>query len=256
MNKPPRKVHGQVRKLRSSTNVRSTIHLRHKSHSARPSYTATPYTRAQRYPLHGSSFHNSGSEQYAQAPTDDHSWYRVERPNYHHSSHDHDYYSEDGDRHSDVSGAGIHLISESSRVDSPIPTVHRQGTSALGSRLYEQFPVSPPVPAHGPPTSVTRIDLHEDVSENYEGFDRLHRATSAHSNTLYPASPSHQPSVPGLQRHSHRRLQQHAFQSPVHLTPGSDSSRSDVVQTLDNGSRITVRQFMHSNSNGISRTAS
>ncbi|KAH9077481.1 hypothetical protein EDB83DRAFT_1712876 [Lactarius deliciosus] len=203
-----------------------------------------PNSRVQHHPRHGSTHrsHSSGSERYAQpgAQDRDQSWYRVERPNYHQGPHD-DYYSEDGDRHSDTYGAApVHLISESSRVDSPVPSVHRQGAPGPGSRLYEQFAES----AGLPPSSVTRVDLHdlhEDVPvEDYEGFDHQpQRSASTHSNPLYHAPASHQPLTQGPQRRPHRRSQPHAFQG-VHLGPTSDSSRSDVVQALDNGDRITI----------------
>lgn len=113
-----------------------------------------------------------------------------------------------------------------------------QGAPGSSSRLYEQFAAS-----GGPPQSaVTRVDLHEDVAaEGYDGFDRQ-RSTSTHSNPLsYHTSASHQSLPPaGLHRHSQRRPQPHAFQGPVHLNPTSESSRSDVVQTLENGRRITI----------------
>ncbi len=102
----------------------------------------------------------------------------------------------------------MHLISESSRVDSPVPTVHRQESKRRGpgSRLYEQF-------AGLPPSSVTHVDLHEDVSSgDYEGFDRPERISSTHTNPLYRTSSAHQPLALGLQRHPHRRPQHPAFQ--------------------------------------------
>jgi hypothetical protein len=139
-----------------------------------------------------------------------------------------------------------HLISESSRVDSPVPspvpTVHRQGAPGAGSRLYEQFAASTGLP----PSAVTRMDLHEShvAAEDYEGFDRPQRNTSTRSNPLsYHTSASHQSlTSAGLPRHPHRRPQHPALQGPlgVHLGPTSESSRSDVVQTLDNGTRITI----------------
>lgn len=197
----------------------------------------------QHYPRHGSTARSSGPERYAQPEAQDQSWYRVERPNYHHGPHD-DHYSEDGDRHSEAYGAapGVHLISESSRVDSPVPTspvptVHRHGAPGPGSRLYEQFAASTGLP----PSAVTHVDIHEDVpAEDYEGFDRPQRSVSAHSNPQYHAPASHHPLAPRLQQHSHRRPLHHAFQGPVRIGPTSDSSRSDVVQALDNGSRITI----------------
>ncbi|KAI9466715.1 hypothetical protein BJY52DRAFT_11074 [Lactarius psammicola] len=76
-----------------------------------------------------------------------------------------------------------------------------------------------------------------------KAFDRPQRSVSNHSNPLYHAPTSHhQPLTQGLpvQRHPHRRPPHHAFQGPVHLNPTSDSSRSDVVQALDNGDRITI----------------
>ena len=135
------------------------------------------------------------------------SWDQVERPSHRQGQYDREteYYPEDGDRHSDVSGPGVpvHFISESSRVDSPIPVVRRQG-----SRMYEQFAVPPAQPSP-PPASVTRLDLHDDVSENYEGFDRLRRGPSVHSNG--PSSNRH-PLASGGHRHTQRRPHQHAFQ--------------------------------------------
>jgi hypothetical protein len=170
-------------------------------------------SQTQHYPRHGSTLRSSGREQYAQPEVQDQSWYQVEHPNYHnHNGSQVDYYSEDGDRRSDVyaPAAAVHLISESSRVDSPVPTVYRQGEPSSSSRLYEQFATSA-----GPPQSaVTRVDLHEDVAaEGYEGFDRQ-RNISTHSNPLsYHTSASHHSLPPaGLHRHSQRRPQHHAFQ--------------------------------------------
>jgi hypothetical protein len=209
-------------------------------------------SQTQHYPRHGSTLRSSGREQYAQPEVQDQSWYQVEHPNYHDGSQV-DYYSEDGDRHSDAyaPAAVAHLISESSRVDSPVPTVYRQGEPSSSSRLYEQFATSA-----GPPQSaVTRVDLHEDVAaEGYEGFNRQ-RSTSTHSNPLsYHTSASHHSLPPaGLHRHSQRRPQHHAFQGPVHLNPTSESSRSDVVQKLENGRRITIPR--HSVDKGRSRGA-
>jgi hypothetical protein len=109
-----------------------------------------------------------------------------------------------------------HLISESSRVDSPVPspvpTVHRQGAPGAGSRLYEQFAASTGLPL----SAVTRVDLHEDhvAAEDYEGYDRPKRSTSTRSNPLsYHTSASHQSlNSAGRPRHPHRRPQHPAFQ--------------------------------------------
>jgi hypothetical protein len=141
------------------------------------------------------------------------SWYQVEHPRHRQGLFGRDAYSEDGDRHSDGTGAGgvpVHFISESSRVDSPIPAVHRQGT-----RLYEQFAAtssSMPAQTSPPPASVTRLDLHDDASENYEGFDRLRRRPSSHSHASYPASSIHHCLSSGGHRRSQRRPHQPPFQ--------------------------------------------
>ncbi|KAI0002955.1 hypothetical protein BJV74DRAFT_562204 [Russula compacta] len=149
----------------------------------RRAHHTQPHTssRAQRYPPYGSSFPNSGAHRYAEAfPTNDQSWYQVEhsdhypRPN-HPRDRDASYYSysEDGDRHSDVSGgSGVpvpaHSFTTSSRTASPVPTVYRDGTPALGSRLFEQFAGEPPSLARATAT-VTRLDLREEVEDGYEG---------------------------------------------------------------------------------------
>ena len=151
------------------------------------------------------------------------SWYRVDHPRSRQGPYgrDNESYTEDRDRHSDVSGAGVpvHFISESSRVDSPVPTVHRRG-----SRPHERFPAtssSMPAQTSPPPGSVTRLDLHDDVSENYEGFDRLRRGPSSHSH----ASRHH----PGGHHHSQRRPHQHAYQQ-VCLDWGRTSAPQTVYQ--------------------------
>jgi hypothetical protein len=38
-------------------------------------------------------------------------------------------------------------------------------------------------------------------------------------------------------------LNRHDEQGPIHVTLPSDSSRSDVMQKLDNGDRVPVRAF-------------
>jgi len=133
-------------------------------------------------------------------------------------------YSEEGDRHSDgsVSGTGvpIHTLSESSRtgtgVESPVPTVYRQGSPQSSSRMYEQFARSPRVPA-----SVTRLDLHDGVEG---GHDRHRRGAPppARSNSLHrTASQNRQAYGAGSRRHGyhhppHRQPTQHAFQVCVY----------------------------------------
>ncbi|KAF8271746.1 hypothetical protein EI94DRAFT_519022 [Lactarius quietus] len=210
-------------------------------------------SRAQHHPRHGSTLRrSSGREQYAQLEAQDQSWsgswHQVEHPDYHHGPQD-DYYSEDGDRHSDAYAPtpAVHLISESSRVDSPVPTVHRHEAPGSSSRLYEQFSAS----AGLPQSAVTRVDLHEDIAA--EDYNRRQRSTSTHSSPVsYHTPTSHQSLAPaGLRRHSHRRPQHPAFQG-VHL-PTSESSRSDVVQALENGSRITIPR--HPLERGRSRSA-
>ena len=148
------------------------------------------------------------------------SWYRVEhsdhypRPN-HARDRDVSYYShsEEGDRHSDVSGgSGIpgpaHSFTSSSRTASPVPAVYREGTHALGSRLFEQLAGDPPSLARATAT-VTRLDLREEVEDGYEGS---YPAPQSHYNNHHLASTS------SLHRRpSHRRPSQHAFQVSIRV---------------------------------------
>jgi hypothetical protein len=115
----------------------------------------------------------------------------VEHPDYSGSRDAHDRdpddfsYSEEGDRHSDgsVPGAGvpIHTLSESTGtgIESPVPTVHRQGSQQSSSRMYEQL-----ARPHRGAASVTRLDLHEGVEGSY---DRHRRGAPppARSNSLH-----------------------------------------------------------------------
>lgn len=121
-------------------------------------------------------------------------------------------YSEEGSRHSDGSGTGVPAlgISESSGLSSPVPTVYRQGSPAQGSRMFEQF-ASPAVPA-----SVTRLDLHDGLEDEYGGgFDRPRRGSRpppVHSGSLHRNSQNHHRNYP-----PHRQPSQRAFQVRVCL---------------------------------------
>lgn len=225
----------------------------------RSAHLAQPHAgyRAQRS-SHGSSFSNSVPERYADSPTNDQSWYRVDHPDYsgYRDPRDRDpeefSYSEEGDRHSDgtmsSTGVPIHTLSESTGtgIDSPVPTVHRQGSPQSGSRMYEQLARSNRAPA-----SVTRLDLHEGIENGYDGgYDRRRRGAppSARSNSLHrTASQNRQAYGAGTHRHGyhhppHRQPSQHAFRGPTHVQVPTDSSRSasDVMQVMDNGDRVAI----------------
>jgi hypothetical protein len=153
----------------------------------------------------------------------------VEHPDYsgHRGPRDRDpdefSYSEEGDRHSDgtVTGTGvpIHTLSESTGtgLESPVPTVHRQGSPQSSSRMYEQFARPPRVPA-----DVTRLDLHEGIEGGYDRHRRgaplpassnsLHRAASQNRQAHRAGSHRH-----GHHHHPHRQPSQHAFQVCVRV---------------------------------------
>jgi len=146
------------------------------------------------------------------------SWYRVEHPNYSRQGpHDRDTeyysYSEEGsDRlgRSDAQPFHTYTDSESaSRVESPVPTVHRQEAPGLGSRLFEQFPGGRPPP--GPPASVTRLDLPQEEDRGFDGgggFDRRQRAAYPVASQ-YPHRQSFAPD-PRRPNQPHRRPSQHS----------------------------------------------
>jgi len=140
----------------------------------------------------------------------------VEHQDYYRPPHDRDSehysYTEDSDRRSDVSGGRVpvHAVSDSSRVESPVPTVYRQDGPALGSRLFEQF-------AGSPPAQVTRLDLHEEVEGEYNprsatSYDRHQRGVPpAHPQNHHPAYASG-PYRQNSQQQHHRRPSQRTFQ--------------------------------------------
>ncbi|KAH9963220.1 hypothetical protein BC827DRAFT_150393 [Russula dissimulans] len=148
------------------------------------------------------------------------------------------------DRRSDMSGGRVpaHAVSDSSRTESPVPTVYRQETPALGSRLFEQF-------AGSPPAQVTRLDLHEEVEGEYDPriatrYDRRQRgvplAHPQNHHAAYASGPHRHNSQQQQQQQHHRRPSQRTFQEPIHVNLPSESSGTDVVQTMDNGDRIKI----------------
>ncbi|KAI0285070.1 hypothetical protein BGY98DRAFT_1093188 [Russula aff. rugulosa BPL654] len=174
----------------------------------RPARPAQPHAgfRAQRFPSDGSSFSNSVPDRYAESQANDESWYNVEHPDYsgHRGPRDRDpdefSYSEEGDRHSDgtVTGTGvpIHTLSESTGtgLESPVPTVHRQGSPQSSSRMYEQFARPPRVPA-----DVTRLDLHEGIEGGYDRHRRGQgRTVTVIAITRTDSHPSMPSSSPGM----------------------------------------------------------
>ncbi|KAF8505478.1 hypothetical protein F5888DRAFT_1798494 [Russula emetica] len=217
---PERYLHeSEVYNQASAYGPRSTSGFGRSAHLAQPHAGS----RAQRHTSHSSSFSNSVPERYAESPTNDQSWYRVEHPDYsgYRGPRDRDpedfSYSEEGDRHSDgsVSGPGvpIHTLSESTGtgVESPVPTVYRQGSPQSSSRMYEQLVRSPRIPA-----SVTRLDLHEGVEGGYDGgYDRHRRGLRGRD--AWSSSSSAPTAIP---------------------TPRLPAS--DVVQMMDNGERIPI----------------
>jgi hypothetical protein len=107
--------------------------------------------------------------------------------------------------------APVHTISDSSGVESPVPTVYRQGSPAQGSRMFERF-ASPPVPA-----SVTRLDLHEGIEDGYDaGFDRHRRGAPVPA----PTNARHPDSRSGRHRYQppHRQPSQRTFQVRVSVS--------------------------------------
>ena len=138
------------------------------------------------------------------------SWYRVERPDYQRGGphdRDTDYYSyseEGSDRHSDAQPFHTYTDSETaSRIESPVPTVHRQETPGIGNRGGR--------PPPGPPASVTRLDLHEQDDWGFNGgggFDRRQRAAYP-TASQYPHRQSFAPD-PRRPREPHRRPSQHS----------------------------------------------
>ncbi|KAH9978086.1 hypothetical protein BGW80DRAFT_793462 [Lactifluus volemus] len=92
-----------------------------------------------------------------------------------------------------------------------------------------------PVQTSPPPASVTRLDLHDDVSENYEGFDRLRRGPSSHSH----ASHHH----PGGHHHSQRRPHQHAFRqlNPAHDQGSFNQSAERTYYIIPPGMSVIFR---------------
>jgi hypothetical protein len=146
------------------------------------------------------------------------SWYRVEHPDhYQRGPRDHDAayypYSEDGtDRRSDASGPlgdgdgpfPSFSNSDSSRVESPIPTVYREGPPGLGSRLFEEFAGQHPRSHPRAPASVTRLDLHEEEDAGPQG----------HYQSFAP-DPRRRHDPP------YRRPSQHAYQVCIWTSPPS-----------------------------------
>lgn len=148
---------------------------------------------------------------------DTQSWYQVEHPDYHRRGphdRDTDYYSyseEGSDRRSDAPPFHTYTDSDTaSRIESPVPTVHRQETPGFGNRLFEGGRPPP-----GPPASVTRLDLHERDDWGFDvggGIDRRQRG-AAYPTASQP--PHRQPFAPDPRgpRQPHRRpSQQSAYQ--------------------------------------------
>ncbi|KAI0069074.1 hypothetical protein BV25DRAFT_85030 [Artomyces pyxidatus] len=209
----------------------------------RPSFAPSDDSDFYQNPLAYATFHNEAlprsppvfrphsSRSHRPEVLEDEPWQLLNHSQHQRSVYD-DYYpgTDDGFR-DDLIGEPVHIISESSRVDSPIPIVQRQGPTV--SRLYEQFTGS-----SSPGTPVTRLDFRSDHES-----DRDYRSPASHFRSA--STPSDYYSGYPHDRWETRSLRSHQYeQSPPptqHAVPVvPSSSASSVVHKQDDGIRVSV----------------
>ncbi|THH17948.1 hypothetical protein EW146_g2942 [Bondarzewia mesenterica] len=183
------------------------------------------------------SKHRRAKAQMKAESDDDEEWQFLDNPQDMRATVE-DYYSDGDSIPNDAAEEAVHIISESSRVDSPIPMVQRQDYAAH-SRLHEDF--SPTTPRA---STVTRLEYRE--RENGGPYMNTHVPSNGlaprHYMDLTPVVPGQwqPPEISASRRHDYP----HASSSraaPSRQSPVPSSSSASVIYTLDDGTRVQVR---------------